>query len=453
MLRIYNTLSKRKEIFRPQQKNQVNIYICGSTVYDSCHLGHARVAVNMDVLVRHFRQRGYDVNYVRNITDIDDKIINRAAEERLPYEAISAKYTQEMHEDYRALGLDPPTTEPCATAYIDDIKEFILRLEKNGYIYKTADGDICYRVRKFSGYGKLSGKKIDELRSGARVAMDKSKEDPLDFVLWKAAKAGEPSWNSPWGDGRPGWHIECSAMSASCLGCTLDIHGGGSDLIFPHHENEIAQSEAAHGVPLANYWLHCGPLTIHGKKMAKSRQNFVTIQELLTEYDAEVIKYFIHTGHYRSPLDFSHALMRQAKAALERLYGALKVPVTPDVATKNSPFEQDFLAALDNDLNTPEALASLFSMAKAIQSKKDAASARSLRKCGRLLGLFRKDDYLREIPPDEEKEKEVIRIIKQREAARAAEEWTQADLLRKKLDEMGIRIQDTPQGTNWRKKL
>lgn len=457
MLQLYNSLTNQKEVFQPRQAYRVHIYVCGSTVYDSCHLGHARVAINFDTIVRYLTQCGYEVNYVRNITDIDDKIIARAEEENLPFTAITEKYTQEMHADYQALRLLTPTAEPRATEHLHAIKRLITCLEKADYTYKTLSGDICYRVRKFPNYGKLSGKKIDELHSGARIAADAGKEDPLDFVLWKVAKPGEPSWESPWGRGRPGWHIECSAMTASCLGETIDIHGGGGDLIFPHHENEIAQSEAAHQAPLAKYWMHCGILMVQGKKMAKSLKNFITIQELLMEYDAEVIKYFIQTGHYRSPLDFNPAVIRQAKASLNRLYKALALFSTSELGTEpsSSPEERIFFAAMNDDFNTPQALAALFSMAKAIQTHQDPRIAQSLLKCGQLLGLLNHPphDYVRGSPLSSVQEQEIIKLIKQREKARAAQEWEQADLLRQQLDELGISIQDTPNGTQWRKRL
>ena len=392
---------------------------------------------------------------MRNITDIDDKIIARAQQDRVPFSTISEKFSLEMRRDYQALGIDIPTGEPCASDYLKQIYQLIQILEEQNYTYKTAAGDICYRVRNFAGYGKLSGKKIDELRSGSRVETDVHKEDPLDFVLWKAAKPAEPSWESPWGAGRPGWHIECSAMAAHCLGTSLDIHGGGSDLIFPHHENEIAQSEAAFGVPLAKYWLHCGPLTTNGKKMSKSLNNFVSIQDLLNQYDAEAVKYFIHTGHYRSPLDFSFPLMKQAERSLEHLYSVLALFPYEELAEPSSyPAEGDFFSSLNDDFNTPQALAALFGIAREAQKENNLEAARSLLKCGQLLGILNHhpSSYLAAPKVDDEKKAKIEALIKQREKARQSKQWQQADIMRQELSDMGVLIQDTPDGTLWRLK-
>ena len=453
MIHLYNTLSGGKEIFQPQRKKEVLLYVCGVTVYDSCHLGHARVAISFDVMVRYLRFRNYQVRYIRNITDIDDKIITRAQREKVPFSSISEKFSQEMHQDYKALGLLFPTDEPCATDHLEQMKELIGLLEKRGYTYRTPHGDICYRVRNFNGYGKLSGRKIDELRSGVRIETDTSKEDPLDFVLWKAAKSDEPSWASPWGAGRPGWHIECSAMAAHCLGRSLDIHGGGSDLIFPHHENEIAQSEAAYGVPFAKYWLHCGALMINGKKMSKSLNNFISIQDLLRQYDAEAIKHFINTGHYRSALEFTPLLMKQSALSLHRLYSTLalfpyKELVQEEIGCQE---EQDFCAAMDDDFNTPKALAILFDLARKIHKTKNIRLARSLLKCGRLLGVLNQEPslYLQGPSINAKMEQKIRLAIEKREQARKEKEWQQADKLRKELEKMGIIIQDTPGGTLW----
>jgi len=453
MIHFYNSLTKKKELFKPQVKRKVLLYVCGVTVYDSCHLGHARVAINFDTIVRYLRFCGYEVRYIRNITDIDDKIIARAQQDKVPFGAISKKFSAEMQQDYQALGIDIPTGEPCASDHLKQIYQLIQILEEQNYTYKTTTGDVCYRVRNFANYGKLSGKKIDELRSGSRVEADVHKEDPLDFVLWKAAKPDEPSWESPWGTGRPGWHIECSAMAAHCLGTSLDVHGGGSDLIFPHHENEIAQSEAAFGVPLAKYWLHCGPLTINGKKMSKSLNNFISIQDLLNQYDAEVVKYFIHTGHYRSPLDFSLPLMKQAERSLEHLYSVLALfPYDQLVEPSSYPTEEDFFRSLNDDFNTPQALAALFGIARAAQKEKNIEAARSLLKCGRLLGILHShpSSYLEHPKVEEEKKAKIESIIKKREQARKTKEWQQADIMRQELLDMGVLIQDTPDGTLWR---
>lgn len=452
MIYCYNSLTKQKEPFQPNVKGKVLLYVCGVTVYDSCHLGHARVAINFDMIVRYLRFCSYEVHYIRNITDIDDKIIARAQQDKVPFTAVSEKFSSEMQRDYQALGLDLPSDEPRASKHLGPIQQLIQRLEKQGYTYKTAGGDLCYRVRNFSGYGKLSGKKIDELRSGSRVEADIHKEDPLDFVLWKAAKPNEPSWESPWGAGRPGWHIECSAMAAHCLATSLDIHGGGSDLIFPHHENEIAQSEAAHGVPLAKYWLHCGSLMINGKKMSKSLNNFISIQDLLRQYDAESIKYFIHTGHYRSPLDFSLSQMRQSVRSLERLYSILALfPYEELVQEASHPAEKDFFNALNDDFNTPQALATLFRIARLAQKSKNIQAARSLLKCGQLLGILHHEpaSFLRHPAANEKEKTEIEAIIKEREQARQKQEWEKADLLRQRLLKMSVIIQDTPSGTLW----
>ena len=372
-LRIYNTQSGALEEFIPQDPPKVRMYVCGVTSYDVCHLGHARTAVNFDLIVRYLRFKHYKVFYVRNITDIDDKIIRRALEEKLSARQISEKYIKKMRADYARLRLLSPDSEPRATKHIDEIIAFVSGLIQKNYAYQTTGGDVCFRVREFKEYGCLSRKKTDELLQGVRVEVDATKEDPADFVLWKASKPGEPAWPSPWGDGRPGWHIECSAMVRKELGDTPDIHGGGSDLIFPHHENEIAQSAALTGKPLARYWVHCAPLTVGGQKMSKSLNNFVTISDLLDEYHPEVLRYFLILGHYRSPLDWNHKAMRQAVTSLNRLYIALK-EFSPEVLTQQQPAtqptaERDFFRAMDDDFNTPRALAALFALANESQKK------------------------------------------------------------------------------------
>ncbi|HET8707482.1 MAG TPA: cysteine--tRNA ligase, partial [Pseudomonadales bacterium] len=359
MLKIYNSQTRQKEIFKPLHDNVVNMYVCGMTVYDFCHIGHARVMVAFDVVVRYLRERGYTVNYVRNITDIDDKIINRANENQEPFNALVDRFITAMDEDAAALGVMKPDQEPRATGYIDEIVGMVNTLIEKGHAYPVSNGDVYYRVASFPTYGKLGQKNLDDLQAGARVEVGEIKENPLDFVLWKSAKPNEPKWPSPWGEGRPGWHIECSAMSTCCLGKTLDIHGGGGDLIFPHHENEIAQSEAATGEKFVNTWMHVGFVQVNEEKMSKSLGNFFTIREVLKEFDAEVVRYFIVSSHYRSPLNYSEENLNHAKSALSRFYTALKGKIANEPA-QHTRFEQEFFEAMDDDFNTPKAVAVLF---------------------------------------------------------------------------------------------
>lgn len=351
MLQIYNTLSKTKEVFTPLVGNQVRMYVCGMTVYDYCHLGHGRSMVAFDVITRWLRHRGYDLTYVRNITDIDDKIINRANENGEPFDVLTERMIAAMHEDEARLNILKPDQEPRATDHIAGMHAMIQTLIDKGYAYAPGNGDVYYRVGKFAGYGKLSRRRVEDLRIGARIEPGEAKEDPLDFVLWKGAKPGEPSWSSPWGEGRPGWHIECSVMSTCCLGDSFDIHGGGNDLEFPHHENEIAQSEAATGKPYAKSWLHCGMITINGEKMSKSLGNFFTIREVLEKYHPEVVRYLLIASHYRSPINYSEENLREAKAALDRFYNALKG--LPEAApAEAAEYVERFAAAMDDDFNT-----------------------------------------------------------------------------------------------------
>ncbi|HED19747.1 MAG TPA: cysteine--tRNA ligase, partial [Gammaproteobacteria bacterium] len=379
MLKLFNSLTRKKEEFVPIQPGKVRMYVCGMTVYDLCHLGHARVLVVFDVIVRHLRSLGYDVTYVRNITDIDDKIIARAQENGENIADLTERFITAMHEDAEALGVLRPDFEPRATESMDHILGMIGRLMDNGYAYQGENGDVFYAVGKFDGYGQLSGKRIEELRSGARVDVDQAKRDPLDFVLWKSAKPGEPGWPSPWGEGRPGWHIECSAMSTDCLGNHFDIHGGGMDLQFPHHENEIAQSEAATGEHFVNYWIHNGFVQVDEEKMSKSLGNFFTVREILRRYQAEEIRYFILSSHYRSPLNYSDDNLDKARGALQRLYTALRDVSASADADLEPACEERFQAAMNDDFNTPEALAVLFDLARALNRAREQDSGNAAR--------------------------------------------------------------------------
>ncbi len=405
MLKIFNTLTGSKDVFKPIEPGKVRMYVCGMTVYDYCHLGHARVMVVFDVVVRYLREAGYDVTYVRNITDVDDKIIQRANENHEDIQTLTTRFIEIMNEDAASLGVLPPDLEPRATSSMDSIVEMIAKLVDKGYAYQGDNGDVYYDVSRFDSYGRLSGKQLDDLQAGARVAVDTAKGDPLDFVLWKTVKPDEPSWPSPWGAGRPGWHIECSAMSTGCLGAHFDIHGGGMDLKFPHHENEIAQSEAATGEPFVNYWMHNGFVRVDDEKMSKSLGNFFTVREILKSYRAEDVRYFILASHYRSPLNYSQDNLEQGKASLTRLYTSLRglAPVaTPGPECEY--YTTAFHAAMDDDFNTPEAIAVLFELAREINKcrETDADLAGSLAGClqqlGGILGLLQVDpeSYLRE---------------------------------------------------------
>ncbi len=459
MLQIYNSLTKAKEPFTPIVPGEVRMYVCGMTVYDYCHLGHARVMVVFDMVARYLRARGYKVTYVRNITDIDDKIIKRANENKEDFRALTARFIDAMHEDERALGVLPPDLEPRATQYMDQMLAMIATLQHKSYAYRAANADVYYRVRKFSPYGALSGKSLDDLRVGARVEVGEDKEDPLDFVLWKAAKPGEPQWASPWGPGRPGWHIECSAMSTHCLGPHFDIHGGGRDLQFPHHENEIAQSEAATGERFVNTWMHVGFVRVNEEKMSKSLGNFFTVREVLKQYDPEVVRYFILASHYRSPLDYSDESLAQAKSALARLYTALKgLPTSAQAGAGDQ--EARFLAAMDDDFNTAEALSVLFDLAREINRLRDSAPqvaaqyAESLRRLGAILGLLqrRPDAFLQGGEAGAGLSAEQIEaLIAQRTAARKARNWAESDRIRDELKRQGVLLEDGPAGTTWRR--
>lgn len=456
-LSLYNTLSKAKEPFQPLVGNQVRMYVCGMTVYDFCHIGHARVMVAFDVIARWLRQRGYELTYVRNITDIDDKIIRRAQENGEPFDALTERMIAAMHEDEARLSVLRPDVEPRATGHIAGMHAMIQTLIDKGFAYAPGNGDVYYRVGKFVGYGKLSRKKIEDLRIGARIEVDESKEDPLDFVLWKAAKPGEPSWESPWGAGRPGWHIECSVMSTCCLGETFDIHGGGPDLVFPHHENEIAQSEAATGKPYAATWMHAGAVRVDGEKMSKSLGNFFTIREVLEKYHPEVVRFLLVSSHYRSPINYSEDNLKEAKGALERFYTALRG--LPEVeASGGEAFAERFAAAMDDDFNTPEAVAVLFEMAREVNRLREAdlqaaaALAAKLRELAGLLGVLQlePDAFLQAGAAGKVDAAQVEALIQARLEARAAKNWAESDRIRDELTAMGVVLEDGKGGTTWR---
>ena len=458
-LNVYNTLTRQKEEFKPIQEGKVGMYVCGMTVYDFCHMGHARVMVSFDVIVRYLRHIGYDVNYIRNITDIDDKIINRAAENNEPFNVLVDRMVDAMNEDFAKLNVLTPNQEPKATDHIQGIIDMVQTLIDKGFAYAGNNGDVYYRVRKFEGYGKLSGKILEELESGARVDVAEEKEDPLDFVLWKAAKPGEPSWSSPWGEGRPGWHIECSVMSCSCLGSNFDIHGGGPDLKFPHHENEIAQSEAANGGDYANTWMHAGALRIDGEKMSKSLGNFFTIRDVLKEYDAEVIRFFLASVQYRSEINYSQEGLQDAQAKLDRLYNALKgtdFNLALDLTDSElAGFVADFKAAMDDDFNTPKAIAVMFELVtqinKAVGEEKNKLAS-LLKTFADVLGCLQTDpeEYFKQgVDVDEAY---IQDMIEKRKQAKKDKDFALADKIRNDLDAQGIELQDSREGTTWVKK-
>lgn len=456
-LALYNTLTKTKDTFKPLVGNQVRMYVCGMTVYDFCHIGHARVMVAFDVVARWFRHRGYDLTYVRNITDIDDKIIRRANENGETFEQLTERMIAAMHEDEARLNVLRPDQEPRASQHIEGMFSMIQTLIDKGYAYAPGNGDVYYRVGKFEGYGKLSRRKIEDLKIGARIEVDEAKQDPLDFVLWKAAKPGEPSWTSPWGEGRPGWHIECSVMSTCCLGNTFDIHGGGPDLVFPHHENEIAQSEAATGEQYAAAWMHAGAVRVDGEKMSKSLGNFFTIREVLEKYHPEVVRYLLVSSHYRSAINYSEDNLKEAKGALERFYIALKG--LPDAAPAGGEaFAERFAAAMDDDFNSPEACAVLFEMVREVNRLKEtdvaaaAALAASLRQLAEVLGVLQldADTFLQAGAAGKVDASEVEALIAARLQARAYKNWAESDRIRDQLTSMGVVLEDGKGGTTWR---
>ncbi len=460
MLKIYNSIARAKQDFVPLEPGKVSLYVCGMTVYDYCHLGHARVLVVFDTVVRWFRASGYAVNYVRNITDIDDKIIKRAQDNSESITALTDRFIQAMNEDSDALGVIQPSNQPRATGYVEQMIHMIQVLVDKNLAYPAQNGDVYYSVYKFPGYGKLSGKSLDDLRAGERVEIDSNKTDPLDFVLWKAAKPNEPAWDSPWGKGRPGWHIECSAMSEQLLGIHFDIHGGGQDLQFPHHENEIAQSEGAHEHPFVNYWMHNGFVRVDNEKMSKSLGNFFTVREILKYYQAEVVRFFILRAHYRSPLNYSDQHLKDTKQALDRLYTALKD--TPSNAQEgkvdwNHVHAQRFKAAMDDDFNTPEAVAVLFELASDVNKTGSVESANLLKALGGFLGLLQQNpqDYLQGKAASHESvgldSHDIEQLIQQRIVARTEKRYADADTIRKNLLSQGVILEDGAQGTTWRR--
>jgi cysteinyl-tRNA synthetase len=464
MLKVFNTLTRQKEAFKPITPGEVKLYVCGVTIYDYCHIGHARTYVAFDVVVRYLRERGYNVKYVRNITDVDDKIIRRAAENNEAITDVTERFTQAMHDDFDALNLLRPDVEPTVTGHMGDIIAMIETLIANGNAYIAKDGDVLFDVSTFDNYGKLSRQNLEQLQAGARVEVTDNKQDPLDFVLWKQAKAGEPSWPSPWGDGRPGWHIECSAMNKRHLGDNFDIHGGGSDLIFPHHENEVAQSCCANQSNYVNYWMHSGMVQVDEVKMSKSLGNFFTIRDVLAQYDAETVRYFLLSSHYRSQLNYSKENLDQARAGLERLYTALRdAPMGDDNSERNTAQTESFVSrfntAMDDDFNVPEAMSVLFELAREVnravasEPEKAAAFAAELKHLGSVLGFLQQapEQYLQGGAGDDEDVAKIEALITERNDARAAKDWARADAARDALKAMNIELEDSATGTKWRR--
>jgi cysteinyl-tRNA synthetase len=458
-MQIYNTFTQRKEDFLPKDPSNVGVYVCGITTYDYCHLGHARMLVAFDVVVRYLRAKGYGVNYVRNITDIDDKILKRAAENGELFSDLTDRFIAAMHEDERSLSILPPDQEPRATGHIEEIVQMIEVLVSKDAAYKADNGDVYFSVLSFQDYGKLSKKKLDELLDGARIDIGELKRDPRDFVLWKASPDDGVGWDSPWGYGRPGWHIECSAMSTCALGNNFDIHGGGSDLLFPHHENEIAQSEAATGEKFANLWMHNGPLRVDSVKMSKSLDNFFTVREVLKKYDAEVVRHLLIASHYRSPINYSELSLQQSTAALERLYIGLQgVDIETAKSLTNSRFEKAFYKAMDDDFNTAEAFGVLFDLVKELNKEKSAGSELAgqlgalLVKLGATLGVLQQkpEEFLQASVDNNVDAEEVEGLIMARKQARADKNWAKADEIRDKLAQLKVVVEDGADGSSWR---
>lgn len=462
MLKIFNTMSRQKEEFKPIHAPEVGMYVCGITVYDLCHIGHGRTFVAFDVVARYLRYLGYNLKYVRNITDIDDKIIKRANENGEDFVALVDRMVAEMHTDFDALNILRPDSEPRATKHIPDIIEIVEQLIERNHAYVASNGDVMFSVESDADYGKLSRQDLEQLQAGARVEVEANvKRNPMDFVLWKMSKPGEPSWSSPWGEGRPGWHIECSAMNCKQLGNHFDIHGGGSDLMFPHHENEIAQSTCAHGGEYVNTWMHSGMVMVDREKMSKSLGNFFTVRDVLKYYDAETIRYFLMSGHYRSQLNYSEENLKQARTSLERLYTALRGTDTNSQPAGGEAFEARFREAMDDDFNTPEAYSVLFDMAREVNRLKteDLAAANglaaALRQLSAVLGLLEQEPEVflqSSVQADDGEVAEIEALIKQRNDARQSKDWALADQARDRLNEMGIVLEDGPQGTTWRRK-
>ena len=457
MLQIHNTISRKKEEFKPINEGQIGMYVCGVTVYDLCHIGHARTFVNFDMVVRYLRYRGYKVRYIRNITDIDDKIIKRANERKVSAKELAENFIVEMHKDFDALNIMRPDEEPRATETIPEIIALVQRLIDNGNAYVADNGDVMFAIDTFKQYGRLSGQNLEELEAGARIEIEKTKRNPFDFVLWKMSKPGEPSWSSPWGEGRPGWHIECSAMNLKYLGENFDIHGGGSDLIFPHHENEIAQSCCACHSKYVNYWMHSGMVMINHEKMSKSLNNFFTIRDVLEHYDAETIRFFLLSAQYRSPLNYTQENLDKAKASLARLYTALR-DVIPVKAEGEDEYTKRFKELMDDDFNTPGAMAVLFDLAKAVNKEEGETKAKlagRLVELGSVLGILYQDpsSFLKgEESADDDEVSVIEALIQERKDARARKDFKAADAARDKLTAMGIVLEDGPSGTTWRRK-
>lgn len=455
-LQIYNTETRQKEGFKPIHDNQVGIYVCGVTVYDYCHIGHARVMVVFDTVVRHLRALGYDVNYVRNVTDIDDKIIKRALENGESIQSLTSRFIDAMHEDEAAMNVLRPDVEPLATEHMDDIEGMISTLIEKGHAYPAENGDVYFSVKSDEDYGRLSGKNLEDLESGARVEVNDIKQDPLDFVLWKASKENEPAWSSPWGEGRPGWHIECSAMSTKCLGNHFDIHGGGMDLSFPHHENEIAQSECATGEHYVNTWMHCGFVRVDDEKMSKSLGNFFTIREVLKVYHPEVIRYFLLASHYRSPVNYSEDNLEVAKASVSRLYSALEGfgGDALNETEQGTTYETEFMGAMNDDFNTPQALAVLFELAKEVNKTKSARLGGLLKQLANQIGLLEQeaDVFFKSQPSQSDLTDDAIQaLIVERADARKHKDFARSDQIRDELLAQGIELLDSAEGTSWRK--
>ncbi len=466
MLQIYNTLTRQKEIFKPIHPGKISMYVCGITVYDYCHIGHARTSIAFDVVARFLRSQGWDLNYVHNITDIDDKIIRRSNELGEKFDALTKRFIDAMHEDEQKLGILPPTVEPRATEFIEPIIEIVNSLVDKGHAYPATNGDVYYRVNSFKEYGKLSNKNVDELMAGARIEVDEIKEDARDFVLWKASKSGEPSWASPWGAGRPGWHIECSAMAKKCCGDQLDIHGGGADLQFPHHENEIAQSEAANGHQYVNYWMHAAPLRVDGVKMSKSLNNFFTIRDVLEKYHPEVVRFFLISSHYRSPINYSEDNLIEARAGIERFYNALRdfADVAPTDLSKmqNSEYYKNFVEAMNDDFNTRVALAVMYDLVRDLNTvaKSDTQQAEKLvgelKAMAAILGILQCNptEFLQSGSSNQISAERVEQLIADRIQAKKDKNYARADEIRKELTAAGILIEDSKDGTTqWRREI
>lgn len=457
MQQIYNTLTRRKEPFTPLVEGKVGLYVCGITVYDVCHMGHARTYLSFDLIVRYLRHKGYDVNYVRNITDVDDKIIARANQNGETTDQLTERTIALMHEDFAAINLLEPDIEPRVTTHMPEIINVIQRLIDKGHAYHAPSGDVLFDVSTYADYGKLSKQDLTQLNAGERVVVSSDKDDPMDFVLWKTAKPGEPYWASPWGNGRPGWHIECSAMNYKHLGTHFDIHGGGSDLIFPHHENEVAQSCCAFDTPYVNYWIHTGMVQVDQEKMSKSLGNFFTLRDVLKDYDPETLRYFLMSAHYRSQLSYSEENIKQARSALERLYTALRdTPANMAVDLNYGHYLSRFDAAMDDDFNTPEAFAVLFELAKDLNKATGAQAsdlAGLLKKLGGILGILQLNpsEYLQGGAGNTDEVAHIEGLIKARNDARASKDWAAADAARDALNSLGIILEDGPAGTTWRK--